>query len=41
MTRVSEYWSMNLPKILDLDLEDVVTLKVDFGFAANFMKLNG
>jgi hypothetical protein len=32
---------MSLPKILDLDAADVVTLKADFGFAANFLKLNG
>ena len=41
MTTVSESWSMSLPKILDLDAADVVTLKADFGFAANFLKLNG
>lgn len=32
---------MSLPKIVDLDVADVVTLTVDFGDAANFMKLNG
>ena len=32
---------MSLPKILDLDAADVLTLKADFGFAANFLKLNG
>ena len=32
---------MQLPKIIDLDAEDVVTLTVDFGFAGNFLKLNG
>jgi hypothetical protein len=41
MTTVSEPWSMSLPKIVDLDVADVVTLTVDFGDAANFMKLNG
>ena len=41
MTTVFESWSMNLPKILDLDVADVVSLKVDFGNAANFLKLNG
>ena len=41
MTTVSESWSLNLPKILDLDDADVVTLKADFGFAANFLTLNG
>ncbi len=32
---------MELPKIIDLDAADVVTLTVNFGFAANFLKLNG
>ena len=41
MTMVSESWSMSLPKILDLDVADVVTLKAVFGDAGNFLKLNG
>ena len=41
MTTVSKAWSFELPKILDLDAADVVTLTVDFGSAANFLKLNG
>jgi hypothetical protein len=41
MTTESKSWSQNLPKILDPDASDVVTLIADFGFAANFLKLNG
>ena len=41
MTTESQSWSMNLPKILDPDAADVVTLTADFGYAANFLKLNG
>ena len=41
MTTVSQSWSLYLPKILDLDVSDVVNLKADFGFAANFLTLNG
>lgn len=41
MTTISESWSLNLPTIIDLDVADVVTLKADFGFAANFLTLNG
>jgi hypothetical protein len=41
MTTVSKSWSMKLPKIIDLDAADVVKLTVDFGFAANFLQLNG
>ncbi len=32
---------MPLPKIVDLDVADVVTLTVNFGDAVNFLKLNG
>jgi hypothetical protein len=32
---------MNLPKMLDQDATDVLTLSADFGFASNFLKLNG
>ena len=32
---------MSLPKILDLDAADVVTLTANFGNAANFLKLKG
>ncbi len=41
MTTVSKSWSMELPKIIDLDLADVVKLMVDFGSAANFLQVNG
>lgn len=41
MTTVSESWSMPLPKILDLDTTDAVTLTVNFGNAANFLILDG
>ena len=32
---------MELPKIIDLDAADVVKLMIDFGFAANFLQING
>ena len=32
---------MSLPKFFDPDVADVVTLTADFGYAANFLKLNG
>jgi hypothetical protein len=32
---------MPLPKIVDFDVADVVTLTVNFGDAVNFLKLNG
>ena len=41
MTTESQSWYMNLPKILDPDAADVVTLTADFGYAANFLKLKG
>jgi hypothetical protein len=41
MTTVSKPWSMKLPNIIDLDTNDDVSLTVDFGFAANFLQLNG
>jgi|688.fasta_scaffold954601_1 hypothetical protein len=41
MKTASESWSMKLPKIIDLDTSDVVTLTANFGNAANFLKLNG
>ena len=41
MTTESLSWSMSLPKFLDPDVADVVTLTADFGYAANFLKLNG
>ena len=40
MTRQAESWSMTLPKIIDADSSDVVTLSADFGSAGNFVKLN-
>jgi|688.fasta_scaffold1738747_1 hypothetical protein len=40
MTTDSEPWSYDLPKILDLD-GDVVTLTIELGSAANFLKING
>ena len=40
MTTDSQPWFYDLPKILDLD-GDVVTLTVDLGPAANFLKING
>jgi hypothetical protein len=41
MTTVSKSWSIELPKIIDLDAADAVKLTVDFGSAANFLQLNG
>lgn len=39
-TKTAASWSLTLPKIVDKDAKDIVTLSADFG-GASFLSLNG